>query len=72
MSSCKDICLKYKKIPRFDTPYSRYCPTCSLFLEYEGISCPCCNTKLRIRPRTARRQRKYFENHPEQEPKRIA
>lgn len=71
MNGCKDICLKYKKVPRFDTDDSRYCPTCGLFLDFEGFTCPCCNSKLRHKPRTARRQRKYFENHPEKLPKRI-
>ncbi len=72
MTNCNNICLKYKKTSRFDTDNSKYCQNCSLFLEFEGFICPCCKKKLRHKPRTARRQKKYFENNPDKLPVRIA
>jgi hypothetical protein len=71
MTHCNELCLKYKKTFRFDTPASRYCQNCNIFLEFDGFICPCCKKKLRNKPRTARRQRTYFENHPDKIPPRI-
>jgi len=68
---CRDLCLRYKKSPRFDSGNSRYCQNCELFLEYDGFICPCCSSKLRHKPRTARRARSYYERNPDKMPKRI-
>ncbi|MGC2429222.1 MAG: hypothetical protein WA421_19480, partial [Nitrososphaeraceae archaeon] len=27
------------------------CQICDLFIKFEGVLCPCCNSKLRTRPR---------------------
>lgn len=72
MSGCKDICLRYKKVPRFDTEHSKFCSSCDLFLEYEGGTCPCCNTRMRCKPRTTRRAKVFYERYPEKLPKRVS
>lgn len=71
MNGCTNLCLRYKKVPRFNTKNSKYCPNCSIFLEFDGIACPCCHGKLRAKPRTARRVREYYRRNPEKTPKRI-
>ena len=69
--ACTEICIRYRKSPRYDTEKSGFCITCQIFIDYEGQYCPCCKLRLRRRPRTARRLRKYFVNHPDKIPKRL-
>lgn len=52
---CKGMCKRYK----VNKPYNnnRYilgqkrCQTCTIWVKWEGIFCPCCHQKLRIKPR---------------------
>lgn len=52
---CKGYCSRYKA----NKPYhnNRYlvgqkrCQICTLFVQWEGIFCPCCGYKLRLKPR---------------------
>jgi uncharacterized paraquat-inducible protein A len=52
--TCEKICLKYKIKYEHDV-YShkdvKRCPECQIFMKYEGVYCPCCNVRLRGRPR---------------------
>ncbi len=59
--TCKGLCIKYKALKPLQL--SRYlvgqkrCNTCSIFLEWDGLFCPCCNVRLR----TTSRYTKYKE-----------
>jgi len=52
---CKNICVDYKaKKPVGGMRYlagQKRCKSCDVFLNWEGIRCPCCSTKLRAGPR---------------------
>jgi hypothetical protein len=52
---CKGICIRHKASGpitsgRYATGQKR-CQICDLFMQWNGIFCPCCGYKLRIRPR---------------------
>ncbi len=56
--ACKGIeCKRHKagKPPkgmgRYESGQSR-CQVCAIFMFFNGIYCPCCNTKLRKKPRS--------------------
>jgi hypothetical protein len=36
------------------------CNFCEVFLDFEGISCPCCNRQLRCLPRSRKGKEKYL------------
>ena len=52
---CKGICTRYKaKRPTSGGRYQtgqRRCQACDIFISYEGIFCPCCKGRLRVKPR---------------------
>jgi len=52
---CKGICSKYKsKVRRDKGIYKRgykRCQLCNIFLKWDGLFCPCCNHRLRNKPR---------------------
>lgn len=45
------------------TPTNKYCSICYRFIEVkEGIiKCPCCNARMRTRPRQKLHKQKFFE-----------
>jgi len=51
---CKGVCHRYKA--RWASSQFRYacgqkrCNVCEIFLNWDGISCPCCGMMLRTRP----------------------
>ncbi len=52
---CKGICLRHKAVGaitggRYRNGQKR-CQVCDLFLQWDGIWCPCCGYKLRSKPR---------------------
>jgi len=56
---CKGICDRFKAkrpmpislgISRYGAGQKR-CQVCEMWVEYEGIRCPCCSVKLRCHPR---------------------
>jgi hypothetical protein len=55
-NSCHGKCSQYRS-KRIITGGNRYlgtgkrCQICDIFIEYEGRFCPCCNARLRFRPR---------------------
>lgn len=53
--ACKGLCDRHKaKRPDSIGRYAdgqRRCQTCSLFLNWSGVYCPCCGYKLRSSPR---------------------
>jgi len=59
--TCNDICHRYKIIkPKELSRYvsgQKRCSQCDIFVEWDGLFCPCCNYKLRLSPL----KRKYKE-----------
>jgi uncharacterized paraquat-inducible protein A len=63
--ACKGICENYKATKpynsiRYDIGQKR-CNMCDIFIEWEGIMCPCCGSKLRTRPRNTRHRIKLMQ-----------
>ena len=56
MSRCKGICPRYRKInPGTAQRYAngqKRCQVCEIFIEWEGLWCPCCGYRLRANPRS--------------------
>src|ERR1051325_6303315 len=48
--ACKGICIHYKASSRYATGRKR-CQTCDLFMQWDGVFCPCCGSRLGIGPR---------------------
>lgn len=65
MTYCIGECRKYKatkppQIGRYAAGQKR-CNHCEVFLDYDGITCPCCNRQLRCLPRSRKGKEKYIE-----------
>ena len=56
---CKGNCMQHKAIKPKDG-IGRYsmgqkrCNTCEVFLYWSGIKCPCCKTRLRVKPKSSK------------------
>ena len=54
--ACKGICDRYKASkPQKGSRYAqgqKRCQTCSIYVTWEGIWCPCCTYRLRSKPRS--------------------
>ncbi|WP_420545250.1 hypothetical protein [Nitrosopumilus sp.] len=54
--TCRQVCQKYKA-KRPNLPETRYgngqkrCNRCGIFMEWLGNQCPCCDGKLRTKPK---------------------
>jgi rRNA maturation endonuclease Nob1 len=48
--TCKGICIRHKASGRYAAGHKR-CQVCELFIQWEGLFCPCCGSRLRIGPR---------------------
>ena len=52
---CRGICIRHKASgPISSGRYAigqKRCQICDLFMQWDGIFCPCCGCRLRIRPR---------------------
>lgn len=63
--ACKGICESFKASSisykfRYDQGQKR-CTFCDIFIEFNGIRCPCCGCPLRIKARTRNSiAKKYF------------
>ena len=62
---CKGICSRYKAkwvayMPRYAFG-QKLCNTCDIFIFWDGLSCPCCNYKLRLSPRKGKYKKKFLE-----------
>ena len=53
--TCKGMCLYPKAIKESIRGYyvsgQKRCQACEIFIEWKGVWCPCCGSKLRIGPR---------------------
>ena len=62
---CKKICYHYK-VSRSATGIryangQKRCTECGIFISYGGLSCPCCNCKLRTKPKSKKYRRMFYE-----------
>jgi len=59
MSTCKEICKRFRalkpigRIGRYEIG-QKLCENCGIFIKFNGSRCPCCNRKLRVRPKSAK------------------
>ena len=59
MSTCNDICKKFRAIKpvvgigRYEIGQKR-CNHCGIFIKFNGSQCPCCGCRLRITPKSAK------------------
>ncbi|KAG2472331.1 MAG: hypothetical protein NPMRTHETA2_1990003 [Nitrosopumilales archaeon] len=66
---CNGICHRYKVTTR-PSGMSRYeagqkrCNHCNIYLEWEGIFCPCCSFRLRMNSRYMKYKEKFREHQP--------
>ena len=63
---CKGICLKHKAVGglrggRYRNGQKR-CQVCDIFIDWDGLWCPCCGYKLRGKPRNLKYKRKFQES----------
>jgi uncharacterized Zn finger protein (UPF0148 family) len=66
--TCKGICIRHKALSRYATGHKR-CQICELFIKWDGIFCPCCGYRLRLRPRNMKFKSKLIEQKEIQEAK---
>ena len=64
--SCKGICKRYQAVGlsgglRYATGQKR-CSTCEIYIKWAGIHCPCCDFKLRNKPRRLQSKIKFDES----------
>lgn len=66
MNVCKGVCERWKgeflrPAPHIHNQHyalgQKRCQVCCIFLEWDGLRCPCCNAMLRCRPHSFGRQR---------------
>ena len=65
--ACKGICTRYKaQKPSWE--WGRYasgqrrCQICELFIEWDGLWCPCCGYRLRSKPRNSKYKAKLRQD----------
>jgi hypothetical protein len=62
--SCKGLCIRYKANRPTGADGARYqagqkrCQLCDIFLNCDGIYCPCCHFRLRLKPRLGKARQK--------------
>lgn len=53
--SCNGTCEKYRAQKRVGKGWYRQgfkrCQECEIYIDYDGLRCPCCVCKLRTKPR---------------------
>jgi hypothetical protein len=63
---CKGICIRHKALkPVGDGRYAtgqKRCQVCEMFLNWNGLWCPCCGYRLRTKPRNIKYKAKLHEN----------
>ena len=62
MMTCKGICIRHKAHrPAIGNRYSngqKRCQVCEIFIKWDGLWCPCCGYRLRMRPRNLKSELK--------------
>ena len=63
--TCKGICTRYKAQKPVGTGRyasgQRRCQICEIFINWEGLWCPCCGYRLRTKPRNLKYKAKLRE-----------
>ncbi|MFL6321070.1 MAG: hypothetical protein ACJ72Q_11400 [Nitrososphaeraceae archaeon] len=59
--SCKGICIHHKTVSNNYTNGQKRCQVCDLFIQWNGLRCPCCGCKLRTKPRKFNVKRRLTE-----------
>jgi len=60
MFECKDICKRFQVLKpkgrtgRYETGQKLCSRYCGIFIKFNGSQCPCCGSKLRVRPKSAK------------------
>lgn len=68
---CKGICTRHK--PKGSIIGGRYskgnkrCQICDIFIQWEGLRCPCCGVQLRGSPRNKKYKAKFRESKVQQQ-----
>jgi len=66
--TCNGVCGKYQaKKPASGGRYAngqKRCQVCEIFIGWEGLWCPCCNYRLRTKPRNKEYKAKLFAMAP--------
>lgn len=64
IKTCDGItCKQYKATRKADMSYYdlegivKRCNYCVIFIQYEGLNCPCCNSRLAMKPRNKKKWR---------------
>jgi len=54
-NTCKNLCSRYRAFTRAGKSFyysgSKRCSCCMIYLNWEGMRCPCCNAPLRMHPK---------------------
>lgn len=63
--ACRKNCLQYKaqrppNARRYGSGQKR-CQVCDIFLKWDGLFCPCCGNRLRVKPRNRHWKAKLLE-----------
>jgi len=63
MAYCSGRCKEYKapkpkQIGRYASGQKR-CNFCEIFVNYDGLTCPCCKRQLRCLPRSRKDKKSY-------------
>lgn len=62
---CKGICHNYKTTKRINhcqyADNQKRCQRCSIFINWDGLWCPCCNHQLRSRPRNSKAKQNFLK-----------
>ena len=63
--TCNGLCIRYKAVGKIHG--GRYangqkrCQTCNIFLNWDGLFCPCCGYRVRGKPRRLKWKEKLRE-----------
>ena len=68
--TCKGLCIRYKTYGRYAAG-NKCCYQCNLFIQWDGLFCPCCGYRLRTRPRHSKSRTKLRELKQKQEVKKL-
>jgi hypothetical protein len=63
--TCKGICIRHKALKptgagRYSSGQKR-CQICEIFIQWNGLWCPCCGYRLRTKPRNLKYKAKMRE-----------
>ena len=68
---CRGVCVRHKigKPPyrqgRYSTGQKR-CQICEIFIQWDGLMCPCCSYRLRLKPRNMKSKIRLLSNKDKQ------